>query len=82
MLVLNLYFMHLQEGLVPLCNHLYVTKGAILYGAVSDVSALHAFMCKEMLDLRKKASFFQGIGPNPLFAREEQVDRRSNNSKS
>ena len=42
MLVLNLYFMHLQEGLVPLCNHLYVTKGAILYGAVSDVSALHA----------------------------------------
>ena len=60
--------MHLQEGLVPLCNHLYVTKGAILYGAVSDVSALHAFMCKEMLDLRKKASFFQGIGANPLFA--------------
>jgi len=30
-------------------------------------------LCKEMLDLRKKASFFQGIGPNPLFAQEEQV---------
>jgi hypothetical protein len=26
-----------------------------------------------MLDLRKKASFFQGIGPNPLFACKEQV---------
>jgi hypothetical protein len=25
-------------------------------------------LCKEMLDLRKKASFFQGIGANPLFA--------------
>jgi hypothetical protein len=24
-----------------------------------------------MLDLRKKASFFQGIGPNPLFASQE-----------
>jgi hypothetical protein len=22
----------------------------------------------------KKAAFFQGIGPNPLFAQEEQVD--------
>jgi hypothetical protein len=25
-------------------------------------------MCKEMLGILKKASFFQGIGPNPLFA--------------
>ena len=30
-------------------------------------------LCKEMLDQSKKASFFQGIGPNPLFAQEEQV---------
>ena len=44
MLVLNLKDMHLQEGLVPLCNHLYVTKCAILSGAVSDVSALHAIL--------------------------------------
>ena len=26
-------------------------------------------------DLLKKAAFFQGIGPNPLFAQEEQVDK-------
>jgi len=31
-----------------------------------------------MLDLRKKASFFQGIGTNPLFAQEEQVFLREN----
>jgi hypothetical protein len=26
-----------------------------------------------MLDLRKKASFFQGIGPNPLFAARDRL---------
>jgi hypothetical protein len=32
---------------------------------------VHIFMnhlCKEIWDQMKKASFFQGIGPNPLFA--------------
>jgi len=28
----------------------------------------------------KKVSFFQGIGPNPLFAQEEQVDKCKNST--
>ena len=46
----------------------------ILWAKMCYVLACLILKCKEMLDIYKKVSFFQGIGANPLFAGEEQVD--------
>jgi len=69
--------MHLTQGLVPLCNHLYVTKGAILYGAVSDVSALRLYVQGDV-GPSKKGIIFSRYWSKSLIRTLRQVDRRSN----